>query len=206
MAERVGCGTPCLLGSLGVREVVGSRPGRGNSKESFSSYQDDATFALQFLSHLEGDALNVALLVAEVNRATRARLVGAWTEHYGSPGRLADYRRQFERTTRHEGDDPATFANALETLAIKAFVDMGANARLRLLRDRFVAGTTRTAHCVDTLTAFPRRLPFGTLWTDAGCGRDTHTSASGGLSNRRRRGLYRYTPWTNRLMRRSTEW
>ena len=30
----------CLLGSLGVREVVGSRPGRGNSKESFSSYQE----------------------------------------------------------------------------------------------------------------------------------------------------------------------
>ena len=30
MAERVGCGTPCLLWSLGVREVVGSRPGRGN--------------------------------------------------------------------------------------------------------------------------------------------------------------------------------
>ena len=26
MAERVGCGTPCLLGSLGVREVVGSCP------------------------------------------------------------------------------------------------------------------------------------------------------------------------------------
>ena len=40
MAERVGCGTPCLLGSLGVREVVGSRPNRGNSKESFSSYQE----------------------------------------------------------------------------------------------------------------------------------------------------------------------
>ena len=40
MAERVGCGTPCLLGSLGVREVVGSRPGRGNSKESFSSNQE----------------------------------------------------------------------------------------------------------------------------------------------------------------------
>ena len=26
MAKRVGCGTPCLLGSMGVREVVGSRP------------------------------------------------------------------------------------------------------------------------------------------------------------------------------------
>ena len=25
MAELVGCGTPCLLGNLGVREVVGSR-------------------------------------------------------------------------------------------------------------------------------------------------------------------------------------
>ena len=40
MVERVGCGTPCLLGSLGVREVVVSRPGLGNSKESFSSYQE----------------------------------------------------------------------------------------------------------------------------------------------------------------------
>ena len=41
MAERVGCGTRYLLGSLGVGGgggVVGSCPGRGNSKESFSSY------------------------------------------------------------------------------------------------------------------------------------------------------------------------
>ena len=40
MAEQVGCGAPCLLWSLGVRQVVGSRPGRGNSKESFSSNQE----------------------------------------------------------------------------------------------------------------------------------------------------------------------
>ena len=40
MAERVGCGTSCLLWSLGVREVVGSRPGRVNSKERFSSNQE----------------------------------------------------------------------------------------------------------------------------------------------------------------------
>ena len=40
MAEQVGCGIPCLLWSLGVREVVGSRPGRGNSRESFSSNQE----------------------------------------------------------------------------------------------------------------------------------------------------------------------
>ena len=50
------------------------------------------------------------------------------------------YRRQFERTTRHEGEDPLTFAIALETLAVKALGDMGVNARLRLIRDRFVAG------------------------------------------------------------------
>ena len=69
----------------------------------------DATAALQLLSHLEGDALNVALLVPEVRRATRTGLVGALTEHYGSPGRLADYRRQLEKTARKEGEDPPFF-------------------------------------------------------------------------------------------------
>ena len=52
---------------------------------------DDATAALQLLSHLEGDALNVALLVPESKRATQIELVGTLTAHYGSPGRLADY-------------------------------------------------------------------------------------------------------------------
>ena len=54
--------------------------------------------------------------------------MGALTEHYGSPGRLADYPRQFKRTTRQEGEDPSTFAIALETLAAKALGDMDANA------------------------------------------------------------------------------
>ena len=40
MAEQVGCGTSFLLWSMCVREVVGSRPGRGNSKESFSPNQE----------------------------------------------------------------------------------------------------------------------------------------------------------------------
>ena len=48
---------------------------------------DEATAAQQLLSHLEGDALNVALLVPESRRATRVGLVDALTEHYGSPGR-----------------------------------------------------------------------------------------------------------------------
>ena len=35
---------------------------------------------------------------------------------------------------------PSIFAIALETLAVKAFGDMGQTARLRLIRNRFIAG------------------------------------------------------------------
>ena len=73
-------------------------------------------------------------------RASQVGLVDALTAHYGSPGRLADYRRQFEKTTRTAGEDPSIVAITLETLAVKAFGDMGQMARLRLIRDRFIAG------------------------------------------------------------------
>ena len=89
---------------------------------------------------LEGDTLNVALQVPLSRRLSYTGLVDALTAHYWSPGRLADYRRQFERTTRTLGEDPAIFATALETLAVKAFGDIGQTARLRLIRDRFIAG------------------------------------------------------------------
>ena len=92
---------------------------------------DNDTAALQLFSHLEGDALNVAHLVPLARRLSRSGLVDALTAHYGSPGRLSDYRRQFERTTRTVGEDPAIFVTALEALAVKA--------RLRLIRDRFIA-------------------------------------------------------------------
>ena len=101
---------------------------------------DDATAAPQLLSHLEGDVLNVALLVPESRRASRVGLVCALTAHSGLPGRLTDYRRQFERTIRTGGEDPSIFATALETLAIKAFGVMGQTAWLRIIRDWFVAG------------------------------------------------------------------
>ena len=101
---------------------------------------DNDTAALQLFSHLEGDALNVTHLVPLARRLSRSWLVDALTAHYGSPGRLADYWRQFERTTRTIGEDPAIFATALETLAVKAFGDMGQTARLRLIRDRSIAG------------------------------------------------------------------
>ena len=98
---------------------------------------DNDTAALQLFSHLEGD---VAHLVPLPRRLSRTGLVDALTAHYRSPGRLADYRRQFERTTRTVGEDPAIFATSLETLAVKAFGDIGQTARLRLIRDRFIAG------------------------------------------------------------------
>ena len=102
--------------------------------------KDNDTAALQLFSHLEGEALNLAHLVPLSRQLSRSGLVDALTTHYGSPGRLADYRRQFERTTRTVGEDPAIFATELETLAIKAFGDMGQTTRLRLIRDRFIAG------------------------------------------------------------------
>ena len=52
---------------------------------------DGVTAALQLLSHLDGDALNVALLVPESQR------VKSLSDHYSSPGRLAEYKRQFPR-------------------------------------------------------------------------------------------------------------
>ena len=101
---------------------------------------DHATAALQPLSHLEGDALNVALLVPAPRRASPGGLVDALAAHYGSPGRLADYQRQFEKISRAAGTDPSIFAIELETLAMKAFGDMGQMACLRLVQDRFIAG------------------------------------------------------------------
>ena len=101
---------------------------------------DNATAAIQLLSHLEGDALNVALLVPESKRATQAGLVGAFSAHYRSPGRLADYQCQFKRTTRMVGENPSIFVTALETLALKVFGDMGKTSRLRIIRDHFITG------------------------------------------------------------------
>ena len=101
---------------------------------------DDATGALQLLSNLEGDELNVALLVPMSRRTSRTSLVDAFSAHCGSPGRLADNRRQFEKTTKSAGEDPSIFVIALETLVVKAFGDMGQTARLRLIHARFMAG------------------------------------------------------------------
>ena len=108
----------------------------------------DATAALQLLSHLQDDALSVALLIPMPLRASRKGLTDALSSHYGSPGRLANYRREFDKTVRKPGEDPSNVAITLETLAVKAFGDMGQTARLRLIRDRFIAGHGSYLDCV----------------------------------------------------------
>ena len=108
---------------------------------------DDVTAALQLLSHLDGDALNVALLVPESQRVMSGVLVRSLSEHYGSPGRLAEYKRQFMRAFRRSGDDPSVFAIELETLARRAFAAVNTSIQLQLVRDRFIAVQAECVLC-----------------------------------------------------------
>ena len=106
---------------------------------------DDVTVALQLLSHLDGDALNVALLVPESRRVVPGFLIKSLSDHYNSPGRLAEYKRQFQRAFRRPGDDPSIFAIELETLARKAFIDIDTSIQLQMVRDRFIDGQVECA-------------------------------------------------------------
>ena len=80
---------------------------------------DGETAALQLFAHLEGDALNVALLMPEAKRATRNGLSEALSDYYNSLGRLA---------------------MELEILAARGFGEAGPSTRTRMVRDRFMSG------------------------------------------------------------------
>ena len=113
----------------------------------------DGTAALQLFAHLDGEALNVALLMPEGERANWESLSQGLSDYYNSPGRLAVFRRQFESATRRPGMDPATYATELEILAVRGFGDMGKRARNWMIRDRFIAaqrscGLHRHLDCV----------------------------------------------------------
>ena len=97
------------------------------------------------LSHLDGDALNVALLVPESQRVLPGFLVKSLSDHYSYPGWLAEYKRQFKRAFRLPGDDPSIFAIELETLARRAFVDIDPLIQLQMVRDRFIDGQAECA-------------------------------------------------------------
>ena len=99
----------------------------------------DGTAALQLFAHLDGEALNVALLMPEEEQPKWEGLSQGLSDYYNSPGRLAVFRRQFESAARRPGMDPATFAIELEILAVRGFGDMGKRARDWMIRDKFIA-------------------------------------------------------------------
>ena len=103
---------------------------------------DCITAALQLLSHLDGDVLNVALLMPESQRVVPGVFMNSLSEHYGSPGRLAEYKRQFRRAFRRPDDDPSIFAIELET-----FVDIDSSIQLQMVQDRFIDGQAECALC-----------------------------------------------------------
>ena len=60
----------------------------------------DGMAVLQLFAHLDGDALNVTLLMPEEERAKWEGLSQGLSDYYNSPGRLAVFRRQFESAVR----------------------------------------------------------------------------------------------------------
>ena len=106
---------------------------------------DGVTAALQLLSHLDGAALNIALLVPESRRVVPEFLIMSLSDHYNAPGCLAGYKHQFQLAFRRPGDDPSIFAIELETLARRAFIDIDTSIQLEMVRDRFIDGQVECA-------------------------------------------------------------
>ena len=75
-----------------------------------SSGWSPVTAALQLFAHLDGEALNVALLMPVKLRERWKHLSNGLSEYDNSPGRLAVVRRRFESANRRPKVDPATFA------------------------------------------------------------------------------------------------
>ena len=98
-------GTVCWQQHLQVVKVIAKSNGWG-----------DETVALQLFAHLEGETLNVALLMPEGERATWEGLSQGISSYYNSPVRLAVLRRRFDNVTRWEGENPSAFATELEIL------------------------------------------------------------------------------------------
>ena len=72
-------------------------------------------------------------------------LMNPLSEHYGSPGRLAEYKRHFRWVFSQPDDDPSIFAVELETLARRAFSDIDSSIQLQMVRDRFIDGQAQCA-------------------------------------------------------------
>ena len=92
-----------------------------------------------------GDALNVSLLVPESRRVVPGFLIKSLSDHYISPGRLAEYKRQFQRAFRHPAMIRRFLLFELEMLARRAFIDIDISIQLQMVRDRFIDGQVECA-------------------------------------------------------------
>ena len=100
----------------------------------------EGTAALQLFAHLDGEALDVALLMTEEGWEQWEGLSNGLSEYYNSPGILAVFRWRFESAIRRPGVDPTTFATELGILAVRGFGDMGKRARdSSMIRDKFIS-------------------------------------------------------------------
>ena len=136
----------------------------------------DETAALQLFVHLNGEVLNVALLLTKEKRESWTGLMGGLSAYYQSPGRLAGLRRRFESAFRQPGLDPATFATDLGMLAIQGFGDMKEQARDTMIRDKFIAGQGQCA-LWRQLDGFAQGTPIGEI-ADSCCVWESHSDSS----------------------------
>ena len=97
------------------------------------------TAALQLFAHLDGDALNVALLMPVKQRERWKDLVDGLSGDIIAPVRLAVVRWRFDSASRRSGVDPATFATELGILAVRGFADMGERACDQMIRNKLIA-------------------------------------------------------------------
>ena len=88
-------------------------------------------------------------------------LIKSLSDHYNAPGRLAEYRRQFQWAFWGPGDDRSIFAIELETLARRVFIDIDTSIQSQMVRDRFIDGQAECALCRH-LTVWDQILPWPT--------------------------------------------
>ena len=144
---------------------------------------------LQLFAHLDGEALNVPLLMPEEERAKWEGLSQGLSDYYNSLGRLAAFRRQFESATRRPGMDPATFATELGILAVRGFGDMGKRPRDSMIRDRFIAaqrscGLSRHLDGVSSDTPIRDIVDHCRVWESFGTGAELGCWSGPRLSGR----------------------
>ena len=100
------------------------------------------TAALQLFAHLDGEALNVALLMPVEEREQWTVLARGLSSYFILPRKIAGgpaVRRRFENASRRQGVDPATFAMELGILAVRGFGKMGERARGLMVRNKLIA-------------------------------------------------------------------